>query len=45
MKLDKKKTIAARVLNVGKDRVWFNPERLQEIKEAITRQDIKDLIA
>ena len=45
MKLDKKKTIATRVLNVGKDRVWFNPERLQEIKEAITRQDIKDLIA
>jgi len=45
MKLDKKKTIASRVLNIGKGRVWFNPERLQEIKEAITRQDIKDLIA
>lgn len=44
MKLDKKKKLAVRVLNVGKDRIWFNPASLQDIKEAITKQDIKDLI-
>ncbi len=43
MKLDKKKMLAARVLGVGKGRVIFNKERLDEIKEAITKQDIRDL--
>lgn len=45
MKLDKKKALAARMLNVGKDRIWFNPQRLKEIKEAITKQDIKELVS
>lgn len=45
MKLDKKKALAVRILNIGKDRIWFNPQRLQEIKEAITKQDIKELIS
>lgn len=44
MKLDKKKKLAAKVLSVGIGRVFFNPSRLQDIKEAITRQDIKDLV-
>jgi large subunit ribosomal protein L19e len=44
MQLNKKKELAARVLGVGKDRVMFNQERLAEIKEAITRQDIRDLL-
>ena len=44
MQLNKKKELAARVLKVGKDRVLFNIKRLDEIKEAITRQDIKDLV-
>ena len=44
MKLDKKKKLAARALGVGLDRVSFNPERLAEIKEAITNQDIKELV-
>lgn len=43
MNLKKKKALAVKVLGVGRDRVWFNPERLAEIKEAITRQDITDL--
>lgn len=45
MKLDKKKVLASKVLGVGKGRVIFNKERLEEIKEAITKQDIRDLIA
>ncbi len=43
MKLDLKKILAAKTLNVGKERIIFNNYRLDEIKEAITRQDIKDL--
>ncbi len=44
MNLEKKKLLAARTLGVGKDRIGFNAQRLDEIKEAITRQDIRDLM-
>ncbi len=43
MKLDRKKELAAKALRVGKGRIVFNEEGLTEIKEAITKQDIKDL--
>lgn len=43
MQLAKKKALAAKVLGVGKDRVLFVEAHLNEIKEAITRQDIIDL--
>ena len=43
MELNKKKMLAARVLGVGKNRIFFNQANLAEIKEAITRQDIKTL--
>jgi large subunit ribosomal protein L19e len=43
MKLNKKKELARRTLNVGKSRIIFLESRLDEIKEAITKQDIRDL--
>jgi large subunit ribosomal protein L19e len=43
MQLNKKKNLAAKVLGMGKDRIIFMPSSLNEIKEAITRQDIMDL--
>jgi len=43
MQLNKKKNLAAKVLGVGKDRIIFMQDSLNEIKEAITRQDITDL--
>lgn len=43
MQLNKKKELASKVLNVGKDRIIFMSESLSEIKEAITRKDISDL--
>lgn len=43
MKLNKKKALAAKVLNVGKGRVVFLEPRLEEIKEAITKEDIRNL--
>lgn len=45
MNLNKKKSLAARTLGIGKERIIFNVERLEEIKEAITKQDIRDLVA
>jgi len=44
MQLNKKKELAARTLGVGKERIMFNLHRLAEIKEAITKQDIRDLL-
>ncbi len=36
--------MAADVLDVGKSRVWFDPDEQSEIAEAITREDIRDLV-
>ena len=42
--LQAQKKMAAKMMGVGKNKVWFDPERISEIKEAITNQDILDLI-
>lgn len=39
-----KKDLAARALKIGKDRIKFVKFRLDEIKDAITKQDIRDLV-
>ena len=43
MNLKKKKKLAAKAFKVGVERIAFNPSRIDEIKEAITKQDMKDL--
>ncbi len=44
MDLTKKKQLAARTLGVGVGRIRFNSNNINEIKEAITKQDIRDLV-
>ena len=44
MKLNNQRRIAAQILGVGMSKIWFNPEKLSEIKEAITKSDIRSLI-
>ena len=44
MKLDVQKRIAAAVMNCSPKRVCFDSTKLKEIKEAITRADIRGLI-
>lgn len=44
MKLNVQKRIAADILKSGTNRVSFNTSRLKEIKEAITKADIRKLI-
>jgi len=43
MRLENKKALIARSLDVGKNRIILNRERLEEIKQAITKQDMRDL--
>lgn len=42
--LDVQRRIAADILKCGKNRVRFDPEKLEEIKEAITKSDVRALI-
>ncbi|WP_423750654.1 50S ribosomal protein L19e [Salinirarus marinus] len=42
--LGAQKRLAADVLDVGEDRVWMDPDAQAEIAEAITREDIRDLV-
>jgi len=44
MQLKKAKELAAKILGVGKSKVWINPKETQAIKEAITKEDLKELI-
>ncbi len=44
MNLGSKKELAKRTFGVGKDRIVFVESRAEDIKEAITKQDIRDLI-
>ena len=42
--LDVQRRLAAQILKCGKNRIWFDPGKLEEIKEAITKTDIRSLI-
>ncbi len=44
MNTRQQKELAARVLNVGKDRVWLTPENPEDLSAAITRHDIRGLV-
>lgn len=44
MKLNNQKGLASKILNCSKKRVIFDIERLEEIKEAITKADLRGLI-
>jgi len=44
MKFKTQKRLAAEMLGIGVRKVWLDPLMLEEIKQAITKADIKDLI-
>lgn len=44
MNLRSQRRMAAEVLGVGEGRVWIDPERLEDVEAAITREDIRRLI-
>src|SRR3989338_1831015 len=41
MRLGNQKRISAEMLGVGKSKVWFDTEHMTEIKEAITKGDVR----
>ena len=44
MSLRSQRRLAASILNVGVNRVWIDPERVEEVEAAITRGEIRRLI-
>ena len=44
MNLSTKRRMAAAIMKVGRDRVWFDPDESEDIEEAVTRDDIRALI-
>lgn len=44
MSLRSQRRMAAEILKVGESRVWIDPERVDDIEVAITRDDIRRLI-
>jgi len=42
--LSAQKRLAADVLDVGKNKIWLDPDRQSDISEAITREDIRELV-
>ena len=44
MNLTTDKRLAASILKVGLNRVWIDPEQIEEVSRAITREGVKQLI-
>ncbi|RNJ25898.1 50S ribosomal protein L19e [Halosegnis longus] len=42
--LTAQKRLAADILDVGKNRIWLDPDRQEDLADAITRDDVRDLI-
>ena len=42
--LSAQRRLAADVMDVGRSRVWFDPDAQGDIAEAITREDIRELV-
>ncbi len=44
MSASSQRRLAAEILKVGENRVWIDPERIDEVEMAITREEIRRLI-
>ena len=44
MNLASKKKLAAKILRIGVNRVWLDSDRAEDIKNAITREDLRILV-
>ncbi len=45
MNLNNKKKMVSRMIKIGKGRVIFNPEKLEDIEDAVTRGEVRALIS
>jgi len=44
LSLRSQRRLAAELLNVGEGRVWIDPDRIEDVEAAITREEIRRLI-
>ncbi len=44
MKLTQIKRIASQLLKTGENKIWINPEKTSQVKEAMTKEDVRGLI-
>lgn len=44
MSLRSQRRLAAQILKVGTNRVWLDPDRLEDVEVAITREEIRKLV-
>lgn len=44
MSLKNQRRLAAKILKVGEGRVWIDPDRIEDVEMAITREEIRKLI-
>ncbi len=44
MSLRSQRRLAAEILKIGQNKVWIDPERIDDVEIAITREEIKKLI-
>ena len=42
--LTSQRRLASRIMKVGKNRVWINPERIEDVESAITREEVRKLV-
>lgn len=42
--LKSQRRLAAQILKIGENRVWLDPERMDDVETAITREEIRKLI-
>ncbi|MEM3019492.1 MAG: 50S ribosomal protein L19e, partial [Candidatus Bathyarchaeia archaeon] len=42
--MSSQRRLASQILKVGENRVWMDPERMEDIESSITREEIKRLI-
>jgi large subunit ribosomal protein L19e len=44
MDLSLQRKLASEILGVGKDRIWIDPNKIQDVSKALSRSDVLDLI-
>jgi large subunit ribosomal protein L19e len=42
--LSSQRRLAARILNIGQNRVWIDPARVEDVEGVITREEVRKLI-
>ena len=42
--LTNQRRLASRIMKVGKNRVWINPQKIEDVESAITREEVRKLV-